>query len=217
VKLTKVSIQASLPERPCFEATLASVRESDVGVEPVIVGPAGYSIEHFLASLDMLRSDDPAAIVVRLEDDVFLNRYLRHNLEAWTVYEEDDFGIGWLFQSQMDRMHGLHQEAVCGSGGQLHYRSLVKQKCCSQGIVMRAADITDALFERIRGHWEHCEHQQDRALSLAMWDVGKKGYLHDPPLVEHNITVRSALAPDRDPMPGMHSAGMFFNADWRRA
>ena len=80
---------------------------------------------------------------------------------------------------------------------------------------MRSVDIDDDLFRRIEENWSLCEHQQDRALSLSMRQRNGFGYLHFPPLVEHNISVRSVLAPDRDQHPSVHSAGMFFNPNFR--
>jgi len=89
MNLARLSIQASLPRRDCIDSTLRSLAESDVGLEPIVVGPAAYSLGHFLDSLSVLRSSKEDELAVRLEDDVIVNRHLRYNLESGTTSGSD--------------------------------------------------------------------------------------------------------------------------------
>lgn len=216
-RLKRVVIQAAAPSRASLGRLVCALRDS--GIEPTIVGPRAYSLEHFLDSLRALRDSDPFALGLRLEEDAIVSsHHLRHNVETWRVYSQPDFGSGWLFESEHSRRgRRSNHEAVRGRDGELHFRSTEPQKVGSVAVVLRSRDVTEELLGAISDRWGSCQKQQDRALSLALWDMGKRIYLHDPPIVDHDIRERSVLAPDRDPDPILHSAGMFFDPTFRRA
>ena len=87
----------------------------------------------------------------------------------------------------------------------------------SLGVLMPTKVIKLAL-PRIEENWDldSVRGAQDKALSLALWQMGFRIYLHEPPLVEHNVKHVSTLAPDRPVNPALHTTGGIFDPDWRR-
>ena len=195
-----------------LETTLSSVGRSDLGcVDAVSVHPPGVSMRsHFLSTLDAIAKSG-RRFGLRLEDDVTVGEYILWNLGTWPALDEPDFGAGWGFvpfsvATGPSHKHETARGNVCFPAPEL---------VCSQCVLIRAADAT-AIATRCHALWNTVDGQQDRALSRAVWEMGRRVYLHLPPVCEHDLRHPSTLAQDRRSEPTLLSTFGLFEADWRR-
>lgn len=189
----------SVPNRPQWPETLKSIRASDVGTDFYrSVQPRHLSArDHFL---DLLRrmARDSADLVLRLEDDCVVNKSILHNVATCPHWRDHRCGALWLF-CPLDRPYdGLWDRS------ELHG---------SVGVALRPRDIPH-LIPRVRRWFEENNRplSQDIALSRAVWLSGKRVFLHQPALVDHQEGP-SAVGNDDNPAVRV---GAGFDGEWRR-
>lgn len=192
----------------------------------IVFDDPGNMRRTFMRVLQEMANSD-ADLVVRFEDDVLVNRHLTENVFSWDALSEADFGAGWLWQSLAAFDQCCHERELeeVGYPG-IVYSSVTKRgnlkRTCrittgSLGVVMRPAIVRDVLPVIVQ-HWDLADvkGQQDLALTSALFEMGRYVYLHEPPLVEHNVAHQSLLAPDRMVDPCLHTSGGRFDVAWRR-
>lgn len=168
--------------------------------------------EFFLSILDAMTSSY-AEYVLRLEDDVLLNRHLFHNVATWPALRAERFGCGWLWCSEIfmkertsyqieEPEPGLFEvtKPIWGSLGALFPTDHMS--------AIRARAEHPALLPGAHGK------SQDSALSGAVLLAGLRVFLHVPSLLEHDVSVKSAFG--HKFVPGYGQAGPLFDPDWKR-
>lgn len=171
----------SAPGRASWPATRASILGSDIGMDYVaLINPADIGPrEHFLNVLDFLAAAQ-TSLVLRLEDDVLVNKYITHNVKNWEAVNEPDFGVGWLFSP----IAWAGRWPRCELNG-------------SMGLLFKTKDVPEIMDGARQWLDEHPSQKgqphDDLAVAHAVWRMGKRIYIHDPPLVEHRIDVPSSI------------------------
>lgn len=205
----------SVVGRSSREATLRSLQESDTSDVIVVNDEAGDMRRTFLRTMELMAGSS-ADLVVRLEDDVLVNRHLSENVLSWDALNESDFGAGWLWQSLalFKQCRSAKYSSVTRHG---NVRRMTRLTTGSLGVVMRPV-VVRSVLPLIATHWDRADvkGQQDLALTSALFELGRHVYLHSPPLVEHNVAHPSLLAPDRPVDPFLHTTGGRFDVSWRR-
>jgi hypothetical protein len=216
-----------------LQPTLDSLERSDlagVGYE-VLEAPMGLGTTEFAqwydATMRRLISepmDDglPPDLVLRLEDDVVVNRYIAHNCCTWPAIREDDFGIGWLFQ---------HDRTWDPKGRHIIRRndgSVVNSQpdvSASQGQLFKSSVVCRILdqFENARRHKRIGSEtylpypREDLLLDLvpshASQLAGLWVYVHIPSLV--NCHAGSSVSAEGVKNEG-HYSNKTFSSGWRR-
>ena len=193
-----------------------AIETSDIGTNyEIAMHPPGVSlIDHFIALLRHM-AEAKTDLVLRLEDDIDVNRHIVHNLTHWPAIHDDRFLIGWAFDpnGSCRTIHDhIYQRAASND------RWMDNDVAFSQAAVMWTRDVHDianacAVFWKL--HPELDGAFQDMALSNAP-RILKRGrvVVHAPSLTEHLIDLPSQLAHSH-----AHEAtsnGTFIK-DWKRA
>lgn len=140
---------------------------------------------HWLMFLN--RAAREAPYVLRLEDDVVVNRHILHNVGTWSALLDPDFGMGILFAHE-DNAHHFQRTQYGLSASMARTRIAYAQGQLFESTALQAA--TKAVWEVLRseGHgWETLTKKWSRfdgTISLAISKVRKHIYLHRPSLVE---------------------------------
>lgn len=220
------------PQRDAYiTPTLGSLKQSDTTFQ-VLRQPEGQ--RHCRFFLDVLKQMAGAETpwVIRLEDDVLVSRYLTHNFLSWPALNEPDFGVGWLFTSEMvklctpedSRGFRLRGDPVMPNafGVGLHVETA---RACVAEYARWIDEYGCGLHHRTRRGCEHhngtphpvCQFGQDALFSRTAWNLGKRVFLATPALVEARIVptvVGTVYPPDTDPR--QFFAGPNFDEIWRR-
>ncbi|HEX5871941.1 MAG TPA: class I SAM-dependent methyltransferase [Longimicrobium sp.] len=161
-------------------ATLASVARSDWGDEPVIHlddaaggDPKARQTNSYRRLVERVARERPAHALI-LEDDVAVNRHLRHNLRAWQPVRDGAPFLGSLYNPNLRALpdapameHGFvaDPESVYGS----------------QAFVL-TPEVADYCLE----HWDDVAALQDIRVSRLAARMDPHGVrVHGPSLVEH--------------------------------
>jgi hypothetical protein len=190
--------------------TLSSIRESDVDEASVVTQqPHQDKQQNLVAALTMLTLSDKEW-GLRLEDDVIVNRHLLHNICAWDALTEPTFGAGWLYHSgALSTVRTAMGRTDRGNW----FRDAPDLVGCL-GVVFYVPMIPFIVMG-LRRFWKATDGAQDKSMTRAVWSRSLRVFVHEPPLVEHNVEHRSTLAPDRPVDPAIHSTCGLFRRDWR--
>lgn len=205
-------IVQSVPGRPSWRETRLSIEASDIGERYKLAQqqPNVAMRDHFLGLLDRAASAR-TPWVLRLEDDVLVNRHIISNLESWPAKNEPRFGIGWLFDPG-GTTRTVHDRMYQRPGKDRWHRGKLH---CSQGVLMRTEDIPE-LRKRCAAWFDEQKDpggRQDIALSESVMAMGREICVHGPPLVEHLVNYQSTLGNAR---MRWHTTEGAFKLDWRR-
>jgi hypothetical protein len=209
-----VVIQTVTGRQRALADTLRSLADSDLGAPDAIeCAPPEENIRvTFLRTL-MAIERSGRSWGLRLEDDVIANVHAFENIASWPAIEEPDFGAGWLFISGISAkmIHFARRVPKAEiTGGQAN---LIPNPPAVSAI---GYSSLQQLAHDVGRVWNDCQGQQDRALARAVFESGKRVFVHYPPLFEHNIAHPSTLAPDRPNMRGIHDTGGLFSRVWQR-
>jgi hypothetical protein len=199
-----------LANAPSLEPTLASIRESDWGQEPVVVmQPTDWPVSrdngsrNYKRALEAVAADDCDFALI-LEDDVRVCRHLRHNLLAQPLVQRDQCDYMSLFMPDLIADAWERREPHLGyrlakprySGpNQLWERSRVYG---TQGVLLSRRFVLAAL-ER----WDRLVEGQDTRVICVCAEFRLPLWYSMPCLVEH-VPYKSAFgtpmayAPDFD-------------------
>lgn len=145
--------------------------------------------EFYLAVLrKFLKSGRP--FMLRLEDDVHVNRFIQHNVINWQALRDPKFGIGFLSTSA--RMHRMLHPKQCKYPNTLTYNKLNNH--FGGGWVASAKAIKAAIPD-IKAILD-CVNQSGgfgptTAVNDAMVRTGWRCFLHDPAIVEVDLSIPS--------------------------
>lgn len=204
-------VQTVAGRQKALAQTLASLAQAGVPEPRVVVHPPGIRLRAFFVQLLKQMAESSADYVVRLEDDVVVNRHLVKNILSWGALSEKNFGCGWLFVPDGVLRDG-QRIGHSASGWAFRKNRLLH---CAQGIVVptRLLPQLIPLVERFLATAPG-NAQQDLSFSAAVWDSRRRVYLADPPLVEHRIHTPSTLG--HQPTQNRTSGGRF-QLDWDRS
>lgn len=212
------------PQRAGFRVqTLESVAASDIGKSFTMICHApGLTKQQILQwwEGELLRLCDEAEregqkYLLRIEDDVVVNRYILHNVCSWPALVEPKFGMGTLFlwdllerdvgclaRSPFTNSLYRHKHECPGSQCQLIPVALLKL------IVPEFSAMRERYWRLARGF------AMDGAPSAALWHRGFRVYIHEPSLVDcHDRGMASA----QGLVPKAPLVASSFDAEWRRA
>jgi hypothetical protein len=208
-----VFVQAPKSPRSGWNEVRDSIEQSDIGTNYQVVHQSeGQTMaEHFLALLDRMAQAD-TDLVLRLEDDVDVNRHILYNLSTWPALDDARFGVGWAFDPG----------GSCYTAFERKWRK-IPTKCrwtnhimaYSLGTLMYRKDITR--FREGCAKWFRMTQSQDQdiALSDAVLKTGKLACVHAPSLLEHRVDFPSLLGHKHTGNRAAESGGAFFKT-WRR-
>jgi len=209
-----IVVQTVPSREKALHETIASIKESGVFSKDIIIvtqRPDQDKQSNLIAALTKLSSSDKKW-GIRFEDDILVNKHILHNLCNWDALSEDDFGAGWLYHSGILSTSGdLLVMSKRGNTFRDH-SDLVG----SLGVVLKTSQIPE-LIDGVRKHWNEVSGAQDKSMSRTIWNLGRRVYVHCPPLVEHNIAHVSTLAPSRSVDFMMHTTGGKFDAQWMQS
>lgn len=161
------------------QRSLRSVSESDVGDIEICEQPPGVDrIDFYIQTLRRLRTE--AAFLLRLEDDILVNRHIIHNVLRWRGFDEPSFGAGWLSVPSNYALDTNHIDR--GPHGTL-YRNY-KEMNFGGGVIVPSARLDDALLLSVEKHMKSMPANNFtpvRSLSNTMWWRGLRAYFHYPP------------------------------------
>lgn len=188
-ELMKVSVYIqTIPKRIHLAERLErKLAASDVdSFETLIQHPEHNAWDHFFRVLEHMAASD-ADLVIRLEDDAIINPYLKFNCEHWPAIQRAGFGVGWLYSSP-----GSYHDYI--------YRRRCRPLCNKRrldgtvGNLFRRSDLP-WIIEHARA-WAHkypAGYAYDFCLSEIMYNTQRELWLHDPPIVEHDLSQRSSM------------------------
>lgn len=201
----------TIRDRSSWAESKQSILSSDIGWHYYLMeqGAQTDPRDHFLDVMHAM-SQSSTEWVLRLEDDVIVNRHIIKNITDWPAKQQESFGAGWLFdaggttRNTHDRIYGRVGRDKWHSG-QLH---------CCQAVLLRTVDVP--LLKTYCKAWFDANPgvlAQDIALSRAVAVMGKKICIHAPPLVEHLIKYASTLGHANT---RSHTTEGAFRLNWRR-
>lgn len=206
-----IVVQTCPQRRESIGPTLDSIRASDISNDfEVMMHPDGTVTFDFFLSVIRRMRDSGADYAVRLEDDVLVNQHFIHNVRTWPALAEPNFGAGWLFASQgiLDDGGSL----ALGRRSRAMYRTTRELHC---GLaVMFPVPLMGELYDRMSSEEWDLKDRQDLSMSASVWDVGKRCYLHSPPLAENRM-IPSARNHTDHTLYG-HAAGPYFDVGFKR-
>lgn len=209
----EVVIQTCPDREEAFAATVASLQASDVGADYFAYRhPPGSTLNNFFFGLLELMAHSSADYVIRLEDDVFVNKHIIANVRRWPALQEPDFGAGWLFTPSGvmgPSWYSCHRMTKSGE----MWRS--KLPMHSSVAYMFPTKLLPRIIEELgKLEKEYEGALMDLGVSTAVHRAGYKCFLHQPSLVEHNVKITSTMGHTYD--AGVGTAGGLFRPDWRR-
>lgn len=189
------------------EITAKTVREieaSDLsGVVRFDHPPGKTARAHVISMLSTLaEASNGESLILILEDDLLVNRHIRHNVLTWQAPHNLRFGAGWLY-----RNGGLYN----GGADLWSPNAEVDGGCATLwwGRTLRAAiPLLEEWFAAHEGPLGH-----DSGLAWAVYRMGLRICFHAPPLVEHRIDAPSLIG---NPHTEWHTTRGSFRSDWRR-
>ena len=208
----KVFVQCPVKLREGFDKCRASIESSDIGTdyELCMQEPGTHITEHFMALLRHM-SEAKTDLVLRLEDDVEVNRHIVHNLTTWPTIHDPRFKIGWAFDPA-GRTRTIHDHVYERPPSREIWEE--DELAYSLAVLMWTRDVMaihDACAEFYKTH--PGTTAQDLALSRAQHHIGGGLVIHPPSLVEHMLDLPSSLNHPHD----KYSTSMgSFMKDWKR-
>jgi len=195
-------VLTSPDRREWVSRTVANLAVSDWGEAPRIhvdIAPGPPSRERIAAAYgEMLRVAAELAVdfTLLLEDDIEVNRHLRHNLVHWSPLREGKLILGSLYNPDVAHLAGYRSEA--NDEEQYSFVSELRSVLGAQAMILSRAFLNYAVI-----HWYDAGAGQNRRLVRLAAGFGPMEY-HTPSLVQH-IAVESlsgaelATARDFDP------------------
>lgn len=176
-----------------LQALRESIEASDLGSAIEIVCPAKGTLEiERWNRAKLLELSGKFEWIVRIEDDVVINKHIVHNLETWAaLYTGEDFGVALLHLNKFywqdtnvvsrmrrDRRSGslwLDQRLVCGAQGQVFNSDVFSKEIYPRLPLMTGAEM-------------------DTGMTGAVYDAGLRTYISYPDMVEQSdIAADSAI------------------------
>ncbi len=230
MKQVAVFIQTCPARWLSASGTLESVRASDIGEDfNLLKHPPNVPKCEFFAQVLRTMAAAPARYVMRLEDDVLVNRHILHNFLSWPALRDPLFGAGWLYVSEAS--HRDHWRTGESSLGRYRNSDVMYGSLC---VVMPREYIAAAV--KLVDEWEkafgcaldtcNCSKKnkkprasktfgQDAALSRSVWALGKRVFFPNPVLAENRL-LPSTHGLKTTGHPAHWRAGKLFKPNWRR-
>ena len=211
--LPSVDVFIQSLERPEWDTTRASIEASDIAENyRRVVHPPKLTLQEFvLRFLDVMYEESDAEFVLRLEDDIEVNRHILHNVRSWPALSDPRFGIGWVFDPGGEYSERSIIDRIYNQLGTDGWRWGIVPR--SFGVVFRRSELP-AIRKYMQGWFPgNRPDYYDLAYGLAASTLGKHVCVHSPSLVEHDPTLPSTLGHSTD---NHDSSGGTFRLEWRR-
>jgi len=215
----------------CLTRTLLSLRESDIGNDfEVCMGPpwtpqvltdpeAKLYMDPWWKDTLMRKSEESTAggkrgYVLRLEDDVIVNRHILHNVKTWPALDEPQFGMGDLFNYDgmwpdfldLTRLRPVRDGVL---------RRLELDQIGAQGQLFASAALPKVFNKVPRAFemWSSCGCAYDHIVSRACNYAGFGYYAHLPSLVNCHDGCKLG---SKGQLHEGHFSHKTFSLDWMR-
>lgn len=221
------------------ERTIHSIERSDIGKRFLVLTdkkdrkfPEDYGDLQHWWDLAWRDAADAARIrkcsyILRLEDDILVNRHILHNVCRWRAVNSKKFGLGTLFQPDYWLKHPETFERDPETG--LTYRNTKDVEGAQAQLIK--TDLVGALLEGVprarveKGLWQaHHQPSFDWSLSRAAWALGLRVFVHEPALVNlHQGSQSSTIDLNQHRTGAIHPecehywGHRSFKPDWRAA
>ncbi|HZF12457.1 MAG TPA: hypothetical protein VFE33_27015 [Thermoanaerobaculia bacterium] len=193
-----------LPHREPHHTLLReSLAASDVGPVTWLLHPPGQTAWEHWEESHRRAAASPADLVLLLEDDVIVNRHLRHNVETWGWPNDPDFAAGWLYNPG-----GYAQEDRWYDDGPNWYGT-----CAVLVAPDRLRRYVDEALKICQGSGQDWDKDWDNCFCQAILRHGRIR-THYPSLTEHLDELPSAMG--NLPSPRSRTSRGTFDRDWRR-
>ena len=212
-----VFVQAPEALRRDWQTTADSIEASDIGKDyTVCLQREDQSCrEHFMEMLSRM-AECTTEMVLRLEDDVLVNRHILFNIDTWSERHQPQFGAGWAFDpggttlSTHDRMYRRPPSKSRWVSGSLMAYSQATLFYVRD--LVRIRQLCWTWFSTRGGLKVGCE--QDLAIAWAVNQMKRQICVHAPSLVEHRMDVKSLL--DHKHVFEHGTSKGTFSVDWKR-
>jgi hypothetical protein len=175
--------------------TLRSLDASDLaGKYSVMCQPKSEHRDDFYLRVLRQICDDPLYdYMLRLEDDVVVNRHVLHNACKWRATKHPKFGAGWLSVT-----NGLLEDSVnCRRLDGFMVREFPECHFAG-GVLMSTAVLRDVFADmesRLRAGGD--QFAPGCSVSRAVWKRGLRVFFHEPSIVKIDMSV-PAYHPSRE-------------------
>jgi len=202
-----VYVQSHAGRAALVEQLRLTLEASDVGTDyKVLLHPPGQPIADFFHDVLGTMGQSTADLVVRLEDDVLVNRHFRHNTLTWPALHEPSFGMGWLMSPPLGIWDVIYGKRCRNPTAQRQIPICVAN-------VFWTRDMPWIIEGSKRWFARHGGTAMDFALSTAVVDGGRMSYLHTPCIAEHNTRAPSTLGHHHK---REHTSAGLYRRDWKR-
>ena len=168
--------------------TLASIQASDIGIDPVVCDdrdaierrgfppPANNLLRSALNQLWMMQRflASEHEWLLLFEDDVLVNRHIRHNVETWSTVVDDTLTVGTLFHAPRISAMPVRPDAA---------EVYVTRNYYGSQALLAEREIVRLCARDTEKRWSH--RAVDWGLTMAATRYGGKVMLHIPALVAH--------------------------------
>ena len=168
-------------------ATIRSLDASDAaGRYEVMCQPTdAHRDDFYINALRSICVYDGIDYMLRLEDDVLVNRHLLHNISRWKAPQHSRFGAGWLSMTDELLADTGHCPLLDG------FRIREYPECHFAGGVLMKISTLSAIIPyveaRLRAGGEH--FAPGCSLSSAAWHSGLRVFFHEPSIVAIDMSI----------------------------
>jgi hypothetical protein len=167
------------------EATIESVGESDIDQWTLWCHSedlkSAEEIERWWEER-LLEASDKSDFVLRLEDDVVVNKHIEHNIKNWPALQRDDFGVGSVFDLADTVWYRFKEPdgTVWNGEDWITAQGLVFKSSLVPKLVSRMREIRKDAFKFRRV----LRLNFDQVVAAAIHDMGLRVFFHEPCLVD---------------------------------
>jgi hypothetical protein len=196
-------VLTSPERRNAIVQTVANIAASDwneaprVHVELSEKAPSRVRIAAAYGQMLLLAAGEATDYTLLLEDDITVNRHLRHNLCSWEPLVHGQLALGSLCSPEVAHLPGYHPEG----GEEYSFVAEIRTVLGAQALI-----LSRGFLHYAAAHWEDGGAGQNRRLVRLAKGFGSMHY-HVPSLVRH-------VGPDLIPRAQEHDAHDF-DREWR--
>jgi len=189
IKNTVASFIQATPKRLYAAERLAKwIEKYDLNKSTTLIqGPGVNAWDHFFNVMEAMCACD-AEWVIRFEDDAIIGPNIRHNVLTWPEAKRNRFGVGWLYSAPASIIDVIYEART-----EPRHQNKWLEGCVA--VLFKRDVLRDNLLPYIRKWAEKnpAGYCYDYAISAGVKNAGYEIWRHNPPIVEHDSTIKSSF------------------------